>query len=44
MEWLAVVIGLLYFFGGIAVLFLLIYFLMKRLEDRKKEKFEKRSN
>ena len=44
MEWLAIAIGLFYFFGGIALLFLLIYFLMKRLEDRKKEKFEKRNN
>ena len=39
---MAVVVGLLYFLGICAAGILLVYFLVKRLEDRNKEKFEKR--
>ncbi|MDH5398018.1 MAG: hypothetical protein OEX02_07720 [Cyclobacteriaceae bacterium] len=44
MEGIAIVVGLFYFLGGVVAVALLIYFVMKRLEDKKKERFEKREN
>lgn len=34
----------IYLFAGLIALFLLIYFIMKRIEDKEKEDFEKRDN
>jgi len=42
METVAWTVGIFYGLGTLAVIGLLAYFLTKRLEARKKEKFEKR--
>lgn len=34
----------LYFMAGLIVLFLLVYFIIKRIEDKEREDFEKRDN
>jgi uncharacterized membrane protein len=41
MTW---IIAGIYGFGFIIFLILLLYIIVKRIEDRKKEKFEKRNN
>ena len=38
------IILFIYLMAGLIVLFLLIYFIMKRIEDKEKEDFEKRDN
>ena len=34
----------LYFMAGLIVLFLLVYFIIKRIEEKEREDFEKRDN
>lgn len=44
MEAIGVLVGLFYFLGFVAAIGLLIYFIVKRVEDKSREQFEKRRN
>ena len=44
MENIGFLVGLYYLITGTIVVILLLYFLSKRLKDKKKERFEKRDN